>query len=425
MPHLFKEEMGMPNQGMKSETKHNMGLVLFLTYLMFLMFAMTTDAVGVIIPKIIEEFKLSMAQAGAFHYSTMSGIALSGLFLGSLADKLGRKWSIVVGLIAYAVACLAFAIVNHFAFFLILLFISGAAIGVFKTAAIALIGDLTNSSQQHTKIMNMVEGFFAIGAIIGPWLVTQLLLNGASWKWLYMFAAFICVILVLAASRVAYPKSIKADSAEKINFTDVIPLLKDKHLVSFSALIMLYVGAENAIFVWMPSFLKTYKGDLQFFAIYALPIFFVLRAAGRFLGSWLMSHLKWTVVLSLCSALIALCFIGAVIGGQGVAVLLLPLSGLFMSVIYPTLNSKGISGFQKSQHGTIGGIILFFTCLSAVIAPLLMGIVSDHFGDAKFGFYVATVFAIILFVALLLNHLFNASDNRLSEVDNELGQVQG
>ena len=139
----------MPNQGMKSENKHNMGLVLFLTYLMFLMFAMTTDAVGVIIPKIIEEFKLSMAQAGAFHYSTMSGIALSGLFLGSLADKLGRKWSIVVGLIAYAVACLAFAIVNHFVFFLILLFISGAAIGVFKTAAIALIGDLTNSSQQH------------------------------------------------------------------------------------------------------------------------------------------------------------------------------------------------------------------------------------------------------------------------------------
>jgi fucose permease len=417
--------MGMPNQEITSENKHSLGLVLFLTYLMFLMFAMTTDAVGVIIPKIIEEFKLSMTEAGAFHYSTMSGIALAGLFLGSLADKLGRKWSIIVGLSAYAIACLAFAIVNHFAFFLVLLFISGAAIGVFKTAAIALIGDLTNSSQQHTKIMNMVEGFFAIGAIIGPWLVTQLLLHGASWKWLYIFAAFICVILVLTASRVAYPKTIKTEAIPKVSFSEVIPLLKDKHLLSFSALIMLYVGAENAIFVWMPSFLKNYKGDLQFFAIYALPIFFVLRAFGRFLGSWLMSHLKWTVVLSLCSALIALCFIGSVVGGRGGAVLLLPLSGLFMSVIYPTLNSKGISGFHKSQHGAIGGIILFFTCLSAVIAPLLMGMLSDYFGDAKYGFYLATFFAIILFVALLFNHLSNASESRLKEVDNGLGQVQG
>ena len=33
------------------------------------------------------------------------------------------------------------------------------------------------------------------------------------------------------------------------------------------------------------------------------------------------------------------------------AILLLPLSGLFMSVLYPTLNSKGISCFRKPEHG--------------------------------------------------------------------------
>ena len=40
----------------------------------------------------------------------------------------------------------------------------------FKTAALALIGDLTANSHQHSKTMNTVEGFCR-GAIIGPALV--------------------------------------------------------------------------------------------------------------------------------------------------------------------------------------------------------------------------------------------------------------
>ena len=37
-----------------------------LTYLMFMMFAMTTDSVGVIIPHVIKTFELGMAAAGSF-----------------------------------------------------------------------------------------------------------------------------------------------------------------------------------------------------------------------------------------------------------------------------------------------------------------------------------------------------------------------
>ena len=48
------------------------------------------------------------------------------------------------------------------------------------------------------------------------------------------------------------------------------------------------------------------------------------------------------------------------------AVYLLPFSGLFMSVIYPTVNSKGISCFRKTEHGAVAGVILFFTCGAAV-----------------------------------------------------------
>ena len=53
--------------------------------------------------------------------------------------------------------------------------LSGLAIGVFKTAALALIGDISTSTAQHTSIMNTAEGFFGVGAIIGPAILARLL----------------------------------------------------------------------------------------------------------------------------------------------------------------------------------------------------------------------------------------------------------
>src|SRR3989449_10980484 len=120
----------------------NMAVLKTLTYLMFAMFAMTTDSVGLIIPEIIKTFRLSLTAAGTFQYATMAGIALSGLFLGQLADRLGRRPTIVVGLTLFAASSYLFVAGDSLLFFAILLAVSGVAIGIFKTGALALIGDI-------------------------------------------------------------------------------------------------------------------------------------------------------------------------------------------------------------------------------------------------------------------------------------------
>ena len=84
--------------------------------------------------------------------------------------------------------------------------LSGVAIGIFKTGALALIGDLSSSTTQHTSIMNMLEGFFGIGAIVGPALLTQLLAAGLSWTWLYLLAGTLCVGLIVVALARALPR---------------------------------------------------------------------------------------------------------------------------------------------------------------------------------------------------------------------------
>ena len=395
--------------------QRDLSIIKWLTFFMFMMFAMTTDSVGVIIPEVIKEFHLSMTVGGAFHYAAMSGIAFAGFFLGYLADKIGRKKSIILGLVLFALNSYLFSVGRSFAFFVILLVISGVAIGIFKTGALALIGDISQSTVEHTATMNTVEGFFAVGAIIGPAIVAHLLAGGTSWKWLYVITGTICLLLIVTASFVKYPQT--AGSSESVDLKRTLQMMRNPYALGFSGAIFLYVAVESAVYVWMPTLLAGYQGRFIWVATYAISIFFVLRAAGRFIGSWVLARLNWATVVTIFSLAILLCFGISMLAGVRVAILLLPLSGLFMSVLYPTLNSKGISCFRKPEHGAVSGVILFFTCVAAVLGPLAMGVVSDHFGDPKYGFVLATVFAALLFVALLLNQIFNPARNRLQRLD--------
>ena len=380
---------------------------------MFMMFAMTTDSVGVIIPEIIRQFRLSMTAAGAFQYATMGGIALAGFFLGFLTDRLGRKRTIIIGLAAFAADAYLFAAGQSFAFFVVLLVISGVSIGVFKTGALALIGDISRSTTEHTSIMNTVEGFFGIGSILGPALLARLLAAGVHWKWLYVIAGTICVLLVGMAVVVRYPEMMRP-AGEQVDLRRTLAMMKDPYAIGFSLGEFLYVATECAIYVWMPTLLS---GRTGLFATYSISIFFLLRAGGRFVGGWMLGRYSWTAVLTLFSAAILACFLGAVFGEPGVAVFLLPLSGLFMSVIYPTINSKGISCFPKAEHGAVSGVILFFTCLSAAVGPLAMGAVSDLMGGPRYGFMLATGIAGLLFTLCLLNSIYQPARQRLRRLD--------
>ncbi|MCB9283470.1 MAG: MFS transporter [Lewinellaceae bacterium] len=397
--------------------KRNIRIIKWLTFLMFLMFAMTTDAVGKIIPEVMKQFDLSMTAAGLLHYGPMVAIALAGMFLGFLADRIGRKRTIILGLLIFVISSYLFIIGKTFAFYAGLLMISGMAIGVFKTGALALIGDISTSTKEHTSTMNYVEGFFGVGAIIGPFIVTWLLEKGIEWKWLYVIAATLCILLILMASAAKYPTTTHK-TEEPVNLMRTFSMLKDPFALGFSLAAFLYVATEAAIYVWMPTLIEGYAGSFQFWAVYSLSIFFIFRAGGRFLGEWVLSRFHWTSVLAVFSLAILLCFVVSIFGDPGVRVIALPLTGIFMSVMYPTINSKGISCFPKVQHGAVAGIILFFTAAGAALGPLSMAAVSDAFGkNALYGFMLATVFSALLFAGALYNWIKKPTEERLAQIE--------
>jgi fucose permease len=376
---------------------------------------MTTDAVGNIIPRVIDEYGLTSTAAATLQSATMLGIAIGALLLGFLADRIGRQRTIILGLCLYGLSSLLVAFSGQYAVLIGLLAISGLGISVFKTAALALIGDITPSSQSHTRFMNTVEGWFAVGAIVGPAVVTVLIAAGVSWTWMYVLAATICLGLIVMTTRV--PNPVPRGKVERATMAQMLVVLKDPLALGFALLVALYVAVEVAIYVWMPTYLEGYEGSHVWLQAWALTVFFVLRAAGRFLGAWLLDRVSWTVGLVVMSLLIFVCFAGALLGGLSLGVWLLPLTGLFMSIIYPTLNSKAISCFPRNQHGAAAGVILFFTALAAAAGPLAMGVVSDAWKTPRAGFVLATVFAFLMLLGLIVNWLRDPSRTRLQAAD--------
>lgn len=385
----------------------------WLTYLMFFMFAMTTDSVGLIITQVIAEFHLSMTAAGGLQYGSMLGIASAGLGLGFLADRIGRKRTILTGLALFAATAYLFPAAGSFAAIVALIVVAGAAIGIFKTGALALVGDVSASAIELTSTMNLVEGFFGVGAIIGPLIVTALVAEGVSWRWLYAIAGALCTALFAIAFRARYPAASRP-AAEARNLASTLRLVPNRYALGFSFGAFAYVVVECAIYVWMPTLLADVRGAERALVGYALPAFFVMRACGRFLGAWLLHRVDWSGALALAGLAICACFAGSVVGGVGVALYLLPLAGLFMSIIYPTLNSKGIGCFATTDHGAVAGIILFFTCAGAFLGPLAMGLVSDAFGGARYGFMFATGFAVLLAAGFTANWLLKPAHTQLA-----------
>ena len=110
-------------------------------------------------------------------------------------------------------------------------------------------------------------------------------------------------------------------------------------------------------------------------------------------------------------------FWAAVLGGRGAAIWALPASGLFMSVLYPTINSTGISCFDKRRHGAVAGLLLFFTCVSAVLAPLAMAAAADRLGDTAYSIALGAVFATLLLALCGWNLVRRPFAGRLAERD--------
>ena len=203
---------------------------------------------------------------------------------------------------------------------------------------------------------------------------------------------FLVALFAIKIPRTASQTTAEADSPDQIVRRTKMPMPM-LPLFIFSLAMLLYVGIENSLGGWLPSYgLRTTTLLASSVALY----FWIAELSGRLLLAVLTSlfgeaalYRVSVLVLILTTAVL----IAATHLGSGGVVALTILSGLALAPIYPLIVSFFLA--RTGNHPGLGPVFAVAS-LGGATLPWLTGAISTHFHALRDGLAVPAVGAILL-----------------------------
>ena len=152
---------------------------------------------------------------------------------------------------------------------------------------------------------------------------------------------------------------------------------------------------------WLVTFLQDGRGVSIPASNQALSLFFAMLMAGRFLGGFLVHRVGYLSSIFLSALGSILCISVGLFGGEGLSVML-PLTGFFFSIIFPTLTAA-VSDLHTAHTNTILGLLFTFAGLGGLVGPWLVAWGSDLLGlETGFGINLLLAVAMLLSIVVLM-----------------------
>lgn len=399
----------MKNTGIK--------ISLFLNYFVF---AFLLNSVGTVILQVQRSMDVSKADASILEGFKDIPIAIASFILASFLPKIGLKKSMLIGLALVALMCFATTSATDFWFFKLLFMAIGVSFALIKVSVFATIGLITKNQKEHGSFMGILEAVFMGGILIGNWTFSLFIDNDdpKSDEWLNMYwfmgAISLVAFVVLLVSKLD-------ESAAKIDkrkfsedFKEMVLLIFKPLTIVFIVSIFLYVLVEQSFQTWFPTFYADILKTPAQMAVQAGAVLAGVIMIGRFIGGVLLKKISWVILLSIClvgAALVVILalplaeninFEGAISWSHApIAVYLIPLMGLFLAPIYPTLNSTILSSLPKHMHSSMAGLIVVFSALGGTTGSIITGNVFEAYSGTT-AFYFSLIPISGIFIAILI-----------------------
>lgn len=381
-------------------------------------FAILLNSVGVVILQSIESFSITKSQASVLEGFKDLSIAFVSFFIASLLPRIGYKLALLAGLSLVLVATVITPVIPNFWMIKILFAAIGTGFALVKVAVYSVIGQLTANKQQHSSLMNTIEGIFMLGTLFGYWLFSWFIAapNTGSTDWLAFFWVlsgflFLSICFVLIAP---IKKNFSGYTAEPVakSFVKMLSLTYQPLVLVFVISVFLYVLIEQSIGTWLPTFNKEVIGLSVELSVQMTSIFAAGLALGRLAAGQLLKRFDWFVMLQMCLVLISVLILAVLPMTNSLpeslvstwsqaplAAYILPMVGFFMAPIYPILNSVILSSLPKANHAPMTGLIVVFSALDGTTGSFITGNVFQFLGGES-AFYFTLLPLVCLFLCL-------------------------
>jgi MFS transporter, FHS family, glucose/mannose:H+ symporter len=252
---------------------------------------------------------------------------------------------------------------------------------------------------QKGKFLNLMSVMHGFGSMAAPLYAGFLLAAGYSWRLVYQGALVVVAIMVIYLLFARYPQEMETTKSEKVSFRRLAKVAFGGQMGWYYFLIAIYVATELGIASWIVEYLQTGKGLEVGLSTQMLSVYFGLMMAGRFLGSFFVERVGYLKVM-LMASLAAVACIALGVFGPVQLFFFLPLTGLFLSIIFPTVTAA-VSDQHTENQGAILGLLFTFAGVGGMVGPWMVGAASDLFG-LQLGFGTSLLFAGLMSAALLV-----------------------
>lgn len=329
-------------------------------------------------PQIRSNLQLTYAQIGML--LGLPGIASSLIepFLGILSDRGKRRALILGGGILFALSLLMTGVSHTFPVLLLSFMLFYPASGAFVSLSQTAMMD----REPEKKEKNMAKWSFAgsLGVVIGPLVLTVVLLGGGNWQSLFILTALLTVALLGLVWRLPVMQS---HHGSKVPFSDSVrgvfyalmnvKVLRWLMLLAFSDMMLdVLLGYLTLYFVDIAVVSQSQASiAVGVWAVVGLMGDFVLiRLLDRVSG---LTYLRWSAVIEL---LLFPLFLLA--PDYWMKILLLACLGLFNAGWYSILKAQ-LYGALPEKSGVVLAVSNIFGLLGAAI-PWIVGLIADRYG---------------------------------------------
>ncbi|WIV12621.1 MFS transporter [Proteiniborus sp. MB09-C3] len=374
----------------KIKEKTNYLIIAFMFAIMILS-AIADNLRGVFIPSFKADFLVKDTHMGVMIVVGSIGYIIFAYLGGMICETMGHKKVISMGIALTILSLVTLYLSPNFAVLLVGMFLLNAGwafIGLAINTAIPII-----AVSFQAVIMNLVHFCYGIGATITQKSAGLLLFKGIEWRTMYLCISILYFIVFIAFIFVKMPSVNKSKEDKKIDYRSIF---KHKLIYFYMISLGLYVAAEIGTGNWFVNYMReTYKYN-ENQGTYYTTLFFGTYALGRLLGGFIVEKLG-TVKTVLISSVLAFLFyiIGLAVGQKGL--ILIGFSGLFFSIIFPTLILSTNEVFKKNTTYIIGILTTASSAISMAV-NFIIGWLNDCIGVPK-AYYTIPV-------CLLLNMVF-------------------
>lgn len=171
------------------------GLVLFWCVLILIIDGYDLAVVGAALPSIMKDMGVDATSAGVMAGSALLGTMLGAIFLGTLADRIGRPRMIAVCVAFFSLFTAAAGLTHDPISFSVARFIAGLGIGGVLPIVTAQMGEFAPSNLR-TRLVTLVFAGYSVGGILVA-LTAKQLIEGYGWQWVFYVAGLPVLLIPL------------------------------------------------------------------------------------------------------------------------------------------------------------------------------------------------------------------------------------